>query len=266
MKNINVAYVKLNLKYEIIDHNHYFIDFFEIVPTQILGKNIIQINSNIHKQIHLKLDQLVGNQKKSLLVFRNHKLSNVEEPLVTALYITITKDDEAISICMTNWLNWIRQLNHSINNNYILISNMNESKYRKKISQLLEIYWFKALSPLLMHIPNAFIGMINSWAFFDILKLFNNKRGENIFSKDYNRDMVSRIRHYIKRRKDFMAHIDVIDILKDDSLINLEYNNELFIPHSILNEDIILTINEDKLLENFLALAISQDRTTKMKL
>jgi hypothetical protein len=114
-----------------------------------------------------------------------------------------------------------------------------------------------------MHIPNGFIGMINSWAFFDILKIFNNKRGENVFSKDYNRDMISRIRHSLKRKNGLKAHVDVGEILKDNMLINLKYNNELFIPHSVLDEDIVLVADKDMLLEDVLDISVHRDKIIK---
>jgi hypothetical protein len=260
-QHIKVSYIKINLRHEIIGYNQNFINFFGLEDERtLLGKSIEDVISGINRNAYLKLYDLCENDQKSLLVFRNHRLSGVVEPLVSIIYVTVTKEDDVIVIRMANWLNWIWQINSSLNKGYNMITNMDESRHRKKIRQLLEMYWFKALSPLLMHIPNGFIGMINSWAFFDILKIFNNKRGENIFSKDYNRDTISRIRHSIKKDHGLGAHIEVSDILKDNMLINLKYNNELFIPHSVLEEDIVLVADKDILLEDILDISIYRDK------
>jgi hypothetical protein len=264
MKNINVSYVRVDLEYKIIEYNQHFINFFSLEHEQtILDRSITEVIPSISQKTYLKLYDLCDSDQKSLLIFRNHRLTGVVEPLVCIAYVTITREVDAIVVRVANWLNWIWQLNSSLNNGYNMITSMDESKHKKKIRQLLEMYWFKALSPLLMHIPNGFIGMINSWAFFDILKIFNNKRGENIFSKDYNRDTISRIRHYIKRSKGLDAHIDVTDILKDNMLINLTYNNELFIPHSVLEEDIVLVADKDMLLDDILDISVHRDQIIK---
>jgi hypothetical protein len=266
MKNINVSYLKVDLDYKIIEYNQNFVNFFGLDNEQnFLGCNILRVIKGINQRTYLKLYNLCQSDQESLLIFRNHTLQGVSEPLVSINYVTVTKENDAIVIRVVNWLNWIWLLNSSLNNGYNLITSMDESKYRQKIRQLFEMYWFKALSPLLMHIPNGFIGMINSWAFFDILKIFNNKRGKNVFSKDYNRDMISRIRHSIRRNKGLEMHIDVCDILKDNMLINLKYDNELFIPHSVLEEDIVLVANKDMLLEDILDISVHRDNTFKLE-
>lgn len=260
MKKINVCYVKLNLKYQILEYNQNFINFLGLENEPVLLDRLItEVISNISQRTYLKLYTLCDHGQNSLLIFRNHRITGVTEPLVSIIYVTVAREEDAIVIHFANWLNWLWQLNFSLNNSYNMITGMDEVRYKKKIRELLEMYWFKALSPLLMHIPNGFIGMINAWAFFDILKIFNNKRGKNIFSKDYNRDTISRIRHSIKRNKGLNAHIDVSDILKDNMLINLKYNNELFIPHSILEEDIILIADKDLLLENIFNISVCPD-------
>jgi len=266
MKNINVSYVKINLEYRIIEYNQNFINLLGLENKQTwLNKPITEIIPAINQKIYMKLNDLCDDEQESLLIFRNHCLNGVVEPLVAILYMTIVREVDAIVIRLANWLNWIWQLNSSLNNNYNIITSMDESKYKTKFRMLLEMYWFKALSPLLMHIPNGFIGIVNAWAFFDILKIFNNKRGENIFSKDYNRDTISRIRHSIRRTKGFEAHIDVSDILKDNMLVNLKYNNELFIPYSILDEDIILVANRDMLLEDILDTFVDRNKVISLK-
>ncbi|MCC2644405.1 MAG: hypothetical protein K0R94_183 [Burkholderiales bacterium] len=264
MKLVNQStkaiYVKLNLEHEIIAYNQNFIDFFDLRDKEtILGKSFREIFSNINENVYLKLQDLCENKQKSLLIFRNHHLTGVTEPLVSILYAVVIKEPYAVVLHIANWLNWIWQINSSINKGYNMIAGMEESVHRKKIRRLLEMYWFKALSPLLLHIPNGFIGMINSWACFDILKIFNNKRGENIFSKDYSRDTISRVRHCIKRDRGLKAHVDISEILKNKMLINLQYNDELFIPHSMLEETIILTANKDTLLEEVLNMYIYTD-------
>lgn len=264
MKNIKVSYVKLNLEYRVIEYNQNFVNFFNLENKQtLLDQSIKELIPDINQESYLEFYDLGEDEQKALLIFRNHRLIDVAEPLVSIVYVTVIKQANAIIVQVANWLNWIWHLNSSLNSGYNMITSMDEAKYRKKIGQLLEMYWFKALSPLLMHIPNGFIGIINAWAFFDILKIFNNKRGENLFSKDYNRDTISRIRNSIRRNMGLHAHVDVTDILKDNRLINLKYNNELFIPHSVLAEDIILVAKRDVLLENILNISMHNDTIIK---
>lgn len=258
---IKVSYVKINLKNQIISYNQNFINFFDLEDQGVLlGRKICELIPGINHQRYLKLSDLCENDKKSVLVFKNYELTGVVEPLVAIMYVNVARESDAIVIRVVNWLNWIWHINSSLNNSYNMITNMEEVMYRKKIRQLLEMYWFKALSPLLMHIPNGFVGMINSWACFDILKVFNNKRGENVFSKDYNRDTISRIRHSLKRGHGTSAQVDISDILKDNRLINLKYKDDLFIPHSVLEEDIILVADKDLLLEDIINIATFRDK------
>jgi hypothetical protein len=258
--------VKINLKYEITGYNQNFINFFGLENNgNLFGQLISNVIPGVTQKVYLKLCASGGDRPGSFLIFRNHSLAQVTEPLVSIIYVLVTKESDAIIVRLVNWLNWIWQLNSSIDNNYNMITHMDESKHRKKIAQLSEMYWFKSLSPLMMHIPNGFIGMISSWAFFDILKIFNNKRGENHFSKDYNRDMLSRIRHSIKKDHGLKKHVEVSDILKDNLLINLRYNNELFIPYSVLKEDIVLSADKDMLLEYILNMSFHEMNTINQK-
>lgn len=264
MYKIDVSYVRLNLDNRLIEYNNNFIDFFGLLPEiNYLGSLLRELVPDLNQVEYLESHNMYVGYRKSLIIFRNHILDSVNEPLVSAIYLSIYRDSDSVIVKMVNWLNWINLINLSLDNGYSAISKIDETKYRKNIRQLIEIYWFKGLSPLLMHIPSGLIGLVSSWAFFDILKLFNNKRGKNYYSKDYNRDTISRVCGKIKRETKRESHLEVGEVITNDSLVNLRYNKQLFIPYSILNENIIVFPEPDILLEDILNLSNPDDRVFK---
>jgi hypothetical protein len=259
MKNIRVSYIKMSHGCRITQYNQKFIDFFGLDPTQnFLDRDLRDVLSSFDLAENLQLCDICEGDKKSLLVFRNHCVEQIKKPVVSIIYVSVHKTADSIIIKMVNWLNWIKQLNSSLENGYNLIANMDDT-HSEKITKLYEIYWFKALLPLLLHIPNGFVGMVSASSFFDILKLFTNKRGKNVYSKDYGRDLLSRIRGCIRRSGGADGNISIGDIIKKDSLINLNYVDELFIPYCGLEEDIVLTVKPDIFLGGYLDLCAATE-------
>jgi len=246
-----VAYIKLNTRHVIQELNSYFVTLFGL--------------PSINQAIGLDFDKLAmdygienaflcgaGNSQsytRAFLVFQNYGAPDQANKYLLVLYVLVETTKDGVTIWFTNWLNWLHNLDGSLNNNYQTISQVNCDKC--EIETISEAHCFKALYPLLAHIPHDFIGQISSKAYFNILHIFNKKRGENRYSKDYNRDTLSRIKHALK--KDFgVTNIDITNIIKYDQLINLKVQSELLIPNTRLNINIVVSPVRDNFLEGLM--------------
>lgn len=246
---LRVAYLELDAVGIVKYVNPYFLKLFGFsADDQIVDENIEGIsakysilNEHINKIITLNITS-----KSAFLVAQNYSFEVFGEKGVLILYVSVEKLKDSTIVRYTNWLTWLHRLNQSLNKHYKSISQINENQL--SINILSEAHCFKALYPLLAHIPDESSGQISSRTYFNILKIFNKKRGENIYSKDYNRDTLSRIKNALK--KDFgITDVDISGIIKYDQLVNIKIHDEFLIPYMSLKSTMVISPVHDYFLE-----------------
>lgn len=251
--NFKTAYIKLTAQHFIQEYNTYFITLFGLHDIEeIVGLNF----DDLAKSCGIESAFLSGiepspSYKRAFLVFQNYNYVDGSHKYLLILYVLVEKTRDAVILRFSNWINWLHNLNGALNNNYLTMSQMGETCDKSAIESISEAHSFKALYPLLAHIPTDYLGLIGSSAYFNILRIFNKKRGDISYSKDYNRDTLSRIKHALK--KDFgVTNIDITNIIKYDQLVNLKFQTELLIPHTSLNNNIVVSPVRDLFLEGFM--------------
>ena len=80
------------------------------------------------------------------------------------------------------------------------------------------------------------------------MRTFVKQRDNSIkYSRDYARNTYSRIRTNL--RKDYkLTSVEVVDLIRNQQLLNICFNGEVCIPDTTLVKNIILPINHDILL------------------
>ena len=79
------------------------------------------------------------------------------------------------------------------------------------------------------------------------MRVFVKQRNDLKFSKDYARNVYSRIRTNLRQEYQ-LESTDVIDLIKNKDLVNINFAGEIYILHTILVKNIIFLIEHDILL------------------
>jgi len=239
MKKISIFYLTLDLNYNVLDYNEELSKFFDVKQSILNYPETLAI-----------LNRLKPQQEQAALI-----LTNQENDLKSAmfiLYANIYRAEHGYTLKMVNWLNWLHNLHESTEHGYASISEVNNSP--AKFSKISKLSCFKALYPLLMHIPNKFKN--NSSAFYEILRVFldkDNPSAYNNYNKDYARNVRSRLQTAIKTELG-LTGIDLLEIIKDDKLLNLDHQNEMYIPNTSLIENAIYCVENNDFLNYFMAI------------
>jgi len=243
MYHNQIAYIKINDTGQILDHNVKASLLLYITKQNLNEAIITDVIPMSISFLNTLLSQAKEEKYTRALIFKNLPDKNA----LILLYFVIEEVDGGYSIKFINWLNWINNIYNSLESNYITISNLDYAYFRSKIKLLTETNWFRTLLPLLMHIPKNFVSLINSRAFFDIMKVFSNKRN-NEYSKDYNRDTLSRIKNWVKKDTG-ISSIDIKMLIDNDFLINIIDDDQLIVRNNLLTEDLVIFPEKDQLLE-----------------
>ena len=247
--NIQVSYLKIGLNYQILDYNKNFVDFFGLHNERLTKLNFTDIIQTVNPNTYNCVSQLQPDENMTILLFKTCNTSSTSiSDGVIIIYAVIKRVNDGYIINFVNWLNWINSLYHSLENGFTSISNLNDETFESKINYLSETYWFKAFLPLLTHIPKSLISLMSSHILFKILRFFNNKRGANRFSKDYNRDTISRIKTNIKQTTG-IASPDISMLVENASLVDIHRGNQIIIRETSLSEDVLIFPEKDELLE-----------------
>lgn len=146
-----------------------------------------------------------------------------------------------------NWLNWIHQISDSINNSYNLIKKVNDN-YKDHIVHKSDIHCFSGLYPLLMHLPHNYIGNISTMSFYDIFRIFCNRKDNDRISKDYSRNVYSRLKTSINEEF-HVKNMTIFDLMKNSEFINLKNDDDILLKKTQLKDNIIINDYQDKTLE-----------------
>lgn len=249
MEAIQVSLIRLDLDLNIIDANQQFLDFFDLKREAIINQPAETV-INLFYKLQPALQQLSPHQQNSLILFiRNRIDRKTMDNSMFMFYVMIAREDNGYVIKLVNWLNWLHNINKSIESGYTFIEKFNQTTCKSKFSQISEICCFKALYPLLMHIPQKF--KISPQPIYDIMHLFVKKDSDNIASKDYARNVLSRLQTAMRQELG-QQHLDLVDLIKDENLLLFKHKNHIYIPKTALREDMVFPVSSDNLLESML--------------
>jgi hypothetical protein len=238
--------IKLDANYKIIDINQQFIDFFGLNGSSVINDSI-PITAQFFSQLQRMLAPLANAQKKSVIILTNNIFQQKIVPdAIFILYLTLEKITNNYVINIVNWLNWLHNINKSIEYSYAFIKKFNQTTCKSRFKRISDIHCFKALQPLLMHMPHKF--KINPLSIYDIMHLFVKKDTDKIISKDYSRNVLSRLQTSL-RKEIGLNNVEIIDLIKDDELLIIKQKNQICISNTVLHEDMIFFVEGDKLLE-----------------
>ncbi|MBP9743046.1 MAG: hypothetical protein KBD37_06800 [Burkholderiales bacterium] len=224
METIKIAFLGLNLDAQITGYNENFAKFFNLnnlgirdLPIHsILGLEVNDITNDI-----LKLK--IGEQQSFILFYNNESISKTENNTLLILYVLVKRQEDHFTVKIVNWLSWVHNIYASIKHGY------------------------KALYPLLTHLPQKFSGGIHPSTVFEILRSFIPMRKPNSYSRDYARNVYSSIKNNLKNEYNLTC-VDVIDLIKDNKLLEINFNGGICMPNTRLTKNLIFAINQDWLL------------------
>ncbi len=246
MSEIKLLYLKLDNNYKIIEINKECADIFGFKNRSAEAPETYL--STILEDLPQLLKSIQSNTSKTLMLIKNY--AKVEHSLIF-LYMKVTKIDTGYIIGMVNWLNWIHQLYASVTSGYSFVSDLSTHITKKDFVKISDASCFKALYPLVTHVPSKFVYGINQYIVFDIMNLFVRQRSNEKCTKDYIRNVYSRLKTNL--RKDYnLEGMDVIDTLFNDDFLNIRDGDNIYIPKTYLISDVISVINNDALLDSFI--------------
>lgn len=245
MSTINISYLKINKEQQIIDYNQNLANLFNLdqVGQPEPLSNIINSLNQITKLKDIKAGEL-----HSIIAFCNSRINpTLTYDSMLILYATISKHDDHYLIRIVNWLNWLHYISNSLEHGYSLMSKFNQNNSKDKFSKISDACCFKAFYPLITYIPQKFSSGVSQCSLFEIMRIFVKRREDGSYTKDYSRNVYSRIRTNLKQEFN-LDNFDAIDLIKDDALLNIQYKNNICVPNTLLLEDIILSVEHDQLL------------------
>ncbi len=242
MTTIKVAYLKLNLNGYIIDCNNDFAKLFNITLKSLKLRPISILLRNYTCQ---DLKDIGKDELSSFIIFCNINMNKTKkQDSMIILYAVVTREEQYYSIKIVNWLNWIHYITNSLEHAYEAMYNFNNITNKTKFKQISDVYCYKALYPLITYIPHKYSNSVSQSSLFEIMRVFFKQREDNKYSKDYARNVYSRIRTSLKQELN-MDSFDAIDVIKNHRLLRIKYNGNIFIPNTLLVEDIVLPVKHD---------------------
>lgn len=251
MKTMKIAFLTLNLDAQITGYNEYFAKLFDLDSLWIRNLPLYSIfkiadNSAIDNILKLKMGEQLP-----FVLFYNGKTSTANPNGLFILYAVVKRHEDHFTIKLVNWLNWIHNIYSSTKHGYNLISEFNDNTHKSQFKKLSPAAAYKALQPLLTHIPPKFSGGTPPANLFAILRTFIQLRKPNNFTRDYARNVHSRIRNNLKHEYN-LSSVDTIDLITDNKLLNIRFDDELCIPYTSLISSHIYLINHDELLTSII--------------
>lgn len=244
-QTFKISYVKLDYSYHIIEMNSHFRLLFNI---DTLGDENYSIQQIIFlDSLTTILSRMKTNQISSLVLIKNI----IENGGIMFLYLYIVKHEDFYTIRIINWLNWVHHLYESFGKSYNFVSNLNNELNKDNFVSISDASCFKALYPLITHVPYKFVYGINQGVLFDIMHLFVKQRDEDKFTKDYARNIYSRLRTNLKKEFE-IENVDMMTIIQNEELLKIKANGEIFIPRVQLKKDMLCQIESDSFLDNLI--------------
>lgn len=254
MATISVSYLKLDSNIRIIDHNENFVKLFRLQDTSLINLPLLSVLRLEEKSLVNYMHKLNPGEQKSVIIFHNNKTTpqSPENNSILILYCLISKHKGDFIFRIINLLNWVHGLTNSMENAYTIISKFNDNMDNSKFSKISDASCYKALYPLASYTPRKFSNTINRVSLFEIMRVFIRQRsGTAKYSRCYFRNTQSRIKTNLKKEYN-LNYVEIMDLIKNDKLLNISFNGELCMPNTLLIQDVILSVNHDVLLNSII--------------
>lgn len=238
MNPIKIAYLKLDLAYRVLEHNKHFTQLFsyefdnmpDLTFTVLLG---FSCHDNS------QLEKLQVGEQASYTILRNRRSKQCADSTVVVLYALVERYENYFTVKIVNWLNWLHGIDNSLEHGYTCISKLKFGSSKLFVKSSIAST-FKALYPLIAHIPQKFNGGIFPSTIAKRMQLFALKPSLNGYSRDYARNIYSRIKTNLEKEYD-QDHVDVIDLIdNNERLLNIVLDDEVSIPHTELTKNIMV--------------------------
>lgn len=248
MVALNLAYIKTDLSYNVIDYNDNLKQLFNL-SVQENSSNLSTMITDLPSNLLSTLDNIIINETKTIMIIKDNP--NYKNGAVLFLYAIIQKTANNYIIRIINWLSWIHGLHNSISNGYNLISNLDTYVKQNQFRQISKAACFKVFYPLITHVPHKFIHGISQGALFGIMRLFTKQRNEDSYSKDYARNLYLSLKSSL-RRDCALDHTDIFDVLFDEEKLPINYQDNIQIPNTLINENVTFLASTDKFLNSII--------------
>ena len=174
-------------------------------------------------------------------IFINNKK---EDNQIVIYYFKVFEDN----LLYANWLDWIHKISQSMNNGYNMMKDTN-NLHKDNLTTKSDIHCFKALFPLLMHMPHNYINNISTMAFYDIFRIFCNRRDNDTITKDYARNIYSRLKTSIHEEFN-LKNMNLFDLMQNhNKLIKFDTLDDIGLQNTKLKEPIIIENYKDDMLD-----------------
>jgi hypothetical protein len=277
MEHLQVARLKLDKQYNVINYNVYFGKLFDCTdytgnlsehsskPEYSLEKELNKsdtlttsnhrhickiINSPEIDIINL-LNKLRDGQSTSNLIFKNTKINDRTQQGLLVIYLNVRKVANEYYFEMVNWITWLHYIHQSLDGGYSCINKFHDSGQINHFKEISDIYCLKALHPLLLHIPNQHFEFINGHSLYNVMRNFI-KSHKNKKTKDYSRNAYSRINTSIKEEFGIIHYHHSLGLFLNKPIVDCIRNGEMCIPNTSLHNELLIPINRDYLLEHLI--------------
>ncbi|MDQ5920884.1 MAG: hypothetical protein QG673_940 [Pseudomonadota bacterium] len=252
---MDIAYAKLDLNAKIIEYNKIFTTLLHLQNKSILNRYFAYVLSISKNELTNHLNKLGLGEQTSLVLFCNIAIPIQAEPnkhALLILYSLINRQDDYFTVKMVNWLNWIHGNANSMENSYIMMSQFNTNTVKTKFKHISDSACYKAFYPLVTHIPHKFHAHVLQTSLFEIFRIFIKQRDDNAkYSRCYGRNLESRIKTNLKKEYS-LTNVKLADLIKNDYLLNINFDGQICVPNTSLINNIMLTINQDDLLTSIM--------------
>ena len=248
MKPLDVAYLKLDLAFNVLDYNNNLKSLFNMKDLSN-SKQVAAMITDLPSNLLDLLNDLRLDESKSLIIIKNNP--HYVDGSVLFLYTIIQKAHDSYIIRIVNWLNWIHELHGSVSYTHDLVANFDNRLQHEKFSKISKAACFKVFYPLITHVPDKFIQSISQASLFSIMHLFIKTKNDDKYSKDYARNLYVNLRNSLKH--DYaIDNTDIFDILQDSEKLPIRYEGNIQIPKTTISQSVAFQVNPDNFLTSLI--------------
>ena len=238
---LDIIHVTIDTKFNVVDCNIHSQRLFGLSQhTKPLLRDILQVNLADYIS-----EEMTVNEQKSFILFKNSTTKpNTSNNAILVLYCLVSKHDNGYQLLFVNWLNWLHYITRSLEVSYLFMSEFNNVRTKEEFVKISDAGCYKALFPLITYIPNKSTSGVGQISLFEIMRIFIKQRDNSLYTRDYARNVYSRIRTNLKQDYN-LTSIDFIDLLKNPKLLKINFNGHIYLIDTLLIKNIFLKINPD---------------------
>ncbi len=241
MAKFKIYHCKLDLTANIIDFNDNFSQLFNTKEeTQLTFREVFSLSPRF-------LDDIEHGETKSFIFFCNSKVNNaIKNNSLLLMYIAVEKNHNSYTMKIINWLNWLYNINGSIEKAYSLISEFSNYTQLNNMNILSDTALYKDLQPFLTYLPNNSSNNINQISLQEIMRSFISVEEMN-HNSDSTQTLQNNSTINLKNAVKLSA-TKVADLFKNGELVDVKLNDEIHIPYTTLIRNMVAPIEHDTFL------------------